>query len=150
MTVQAENPEQLRQAQDSFRQIKQLLAEVEDFPEAAHVCVRVPGAEVEVPLPASLMQQLAEMLRHLAEGNAVAIVPLNSTLTTQQAADLLNVSRPFLVKMLEDGQIPFTRTGSHRRVTYRDLLAFQAQQNRNAEAALQELADQAQQLDILN
>ena len=150
MATQADNSEQLQQAQEAFRQIKQLLAEVEDFPEAADVCIRISGAEIEVPLPAVLVQQVAEMLRHLAEGNAVSIVPLNSTLTTQQAAELLNVSRPFLVRLLEEGLIPFTKAGTHRRVTYRDVLAYKEQQNLEAEAAMQELADQAQELDILN
>ena len=150
MTVQADNAEQLQQAQDAFRQIKQLLAEVEDFPESADVCIRVAGAEVTVPLPGALVQQMAEMLRHLAEGNAVSIVPLHSTLTTQQAADLLNVSRPYFVRLLEEGKIPFTKAGTHRRVTYRDVLAFKEQQSRDAESAMQELADQAQELQILN
>jgi len=150
MTVQADNLEEIQQAQEAFRQIKQLLAEVEDFPEAAQVCIQVAGATVSVPLPAALVQQVAEMLRHLAEGSAVSIVPLHSTLTTQQAADLLNVSRPYLVRVLEDGKIPFTKAGTHRRVTYRDVLSFKEAQSRDAETAMQELADQAQELDMLN
>jgi excisionase family DNA binding protein len=74
-----------------------------------------PGGE-EVELSDALFHVLRQAVHHLSRGNSVAIAPLHRELTTQQAADLLNVSRPYLVQLLEEGHIPFTKTGTHRRV----------------------------------
>lgn len=101
-----------------------------------------------VELPGSVMRLLLDVLAELAEGNAVRVVPVHAELTTQEAADLLNVSRPHVVKLLEAGQIPFHRTGRHRRVRFADLMAFKAQRERDSHAALERLAQQAQELGL--
>ena len=92
------------------------------------------------------MRLLVDILAELADGNAVQVVPVHAELTTQEAADLLNVSRPHLVKLLEDGALPFHRTGKHRRVRFADLMQFKAARERDSEQAMQELAGQAQEL----
>lgn len=101
-----------------------------------------------VELPTSALRLLMDILAELASGNAVKIVPVHAELTTQEAADLLNVSRPHLVKLLEDGALPFHKTGRHRRVRFADLMQFKAARAHASEQAMQELARQAQELQI--
>jgi excisionase family DNA binding protein len=100
----------------------------------------------QVELPTSALRLLVDILGELADGNAVQVVPVHAELTTQEAADLLNVSRPHLVKLLEGGALPFHRTGKHRRIRFADLMAFKDQRDRDSEEALDELARQAQDL----
>lgn len=87
-----------------------------------------------VPLPASLVRVIREAAESLARGDSLTVVPLHTELTTQQAADLLNVSRPYLVRLVEGGTVPCTRTeGGQRRIRSSDLLAYKAR--RDAERA---------------
>ena len=95
-------------------------------------------------LPTSALRLLLDILAELAEGNAVRVVPVHAELTTQEAADLLNVSRPHLVKLLESGELAFHKTGKHRRIRFADLMAYKAARDQASVAALQELARQAQ------
>ncbi len=99
-----------------------------------------------VELPTTALRLLVDILAELAEGNAVKVVPVHAELTTQEAADLLNVSRPHLVKLLEEGALPFHKTGKHRRVRFADLMRFKAERDRASEQAMEELAKQAQEL----
>lgn len=100
----------------------------------------------EVELPTSALRLLVEILGELALGNAVKVVPIHAELTTQEAADMLNVSRPHLVKMLEDGKLKFTKTGRHRRVLFADLMAYKTQRDQHSADAMDALAQQAQEL----
>lgn len=100
----------------------------------------------QVELPTSALRLLVDILAELADGNAVKVVPIHAELTTQEAADLLNVSRPHLVKLLEDGVLPYHKTGKHRRVRFADLMQFKVQRDHESELAMQELANQAQEL----
>lgn len=100
----------------------------------------------QVELPTSALRLLVDILAELAEGNAVKVVPVHAELTTQEAADLLNVSRPHLVKLLEDGELPFHKTGRHRRVRFADLMQFKVRRDQVSEQAMAELAEQAQEL----
>lgn len=100
------------------------------------------------PVPVSLFTILLESVRQLSEGNAVAILPVMQELTTQQAADLLNVSRPHLVAVLEGGEIPHHKVGTHRRIYLRDLLTYKESRDRKRRETLQALVDDAQDLGI--
>jgi len=100
----------------------------------------------QVELPTSALRLLVDILAELADGNAVKVVPVHAELTTQEAADLLNVSRPHLVKLLEDGVLPFHRTGKHRRVRFADLMHYKETRDDAAEQAMSELARQSQEL----
>jgi len=100
----------------------------------------------QIELPTSALRLLVDILAELAGGNAVRVVPVHAELTTQEAADLLNVSRPHLVKLLEAGELPFHRTGKHRRVRFADLMHYKSERDRSSEQALAELTRQAQEL----
>ena len=88
------------------------------------------------------------MLSELGKGNALAVLPVHEELTTQQAADLLNVSRPFLVRMIEEGKLPSRKVGTHRRVRLRDALEYKQRLFESRSEPLAELADEAQELDL--
>jgi excisionase family DNA binding protein len=100
----------------------------------------------EVELPTSALRLLGDILAELADGNAVKVVPVHAELTTQAAADMLNVSRPHLVKLLEAGELAFHKTGKHRRVRFADLMAFKSEREQASEDAMAALAKQAQEL----
>jgi excisionase family DNA binding protein len=100
----------------------------------------------QIELPTSALRLLLDILAELAAGNAVQVVPVHAELTTQEAADLLGVSRPFLVRLLEEGELPFHRTGKHRRVRFADLMTYKSARDNASEAAMTELAREAQAL----
>jgi excisionase family DNA binding protein len=92
-------------------------------------------------------QLIIELLGHVSNGNMVTLVPVGTMLTTQQAADMLNVSRPHLTKLLKDGKIKFEEVGKHRRVPLAALMAYRDEKQRRQEAALAELARLGQEFD---
>jgi excisionase family DNA binding protein len=100
-------------------------------------------------LPRQAFELLQRLLTEMACGNAVSLVPQHAELTTNQAADVLGVSRPYLVKeLLKKGIIPFRKIGTHRRVAFADLMAYQEARSVQQEAAMQALADIAQENDM--
>ena len=100
------------------------------FKESAQGTAQLVGPDGKsLKLPNSVYTLLRQLVSELAEGNAVTIVPVRHELTTQQAADILNVSRPFLIKLLEAGEIPFRKVGTHRRILFEDLMAYKRQRS---------------------
>lgn len=110
--------------------------------------LRVIDGDEVITVPVSAMRMLVDILAHMAEGEAMALIPQDAELTTQQAADFLNVSRPFFVKLLEEGKLEFHKVGSHRRVYFRDLVAYKEQSMGERRKTLDELAKQAQELNM--
>ncbi len=111
--------------------------------------IKIQGSnQPALELPAAAVRLLVHLLTQMAEGNAVTLMPIHAQLTTQQAADLLGVSRPFLVKLLDEQRIPFHKVGTHRRVLFRDLMAYKARTDGARHEALDELTRQAQDLDM--
>jgi excisionase family DNA binding protein len=105
-------------------------------------------AAKEIALPSAAVRFLFELLTHMGRGHAVAVVPIQSELTTQQAADLLSVSRPYLVGLLESKKLPFHKVGTHRRVLYKDVVAYKNTIDRKRAAMLGKLTRQAQRLGL--
>jgi excisionase family DNA binding protein len=110
--------------------------------------IHIPETNEDVTLPASAVRLLVDLLAQMAEGNAVTLIPIHAELTTQQAADFLGVSRPFLVNLLEEGQLPHRKVGTHRRVLFKDLMNYKRQIDKKRLETLDELAAQAQELDM--
>ena len=107
--------------------------------------VRDAGREKTIELPAGAVKLLQAILEDMASGRAVTIVPQNAQLTTQQAADFLNVSRPFLVQLLEQKKLPFRLVGTHRRVRFEDVLRFRETIDADRRKMLDQLAAEAQE-----
>ena len=108
---------------------------------------RIEGAPI-LKLPPNVLRLFADMLGTLAQGNAVAVVPKELYVTTQEAAMFLNVSRPYLVRLLDEGNMPFHKVGTHRRIKFEDVVAYRDRRHQASHDALQELADQAQELNM--
>ncbi|RKH48101.1 helix-turn-helix domain-containing protein [Corallococcus sp. AB049A] len=97
-----------------------------------------------IPLPTDVLALMQQVLAILASGDAVTVVPVHKELTTQQAANLLNVSRQYLVQLLDEGRIPFHRTGTHRRVYSKDVLEYRARQKSERRAQLDAMMRESQ------
>jgi excisionase family DNA binding protein len=106
------------------------------------------GSDVGVTVPREAFELFLEVLGQMANGNAVTIVPVHAELTTQEAADMLNVSRPYLIELLETGKIGFRKVGTHRRIRVADLVAYQQADEGERKAALDELSQEAQKLGL--
>jgi excisionase family DNA binding protein len=123
---------------DSLRRI---LASQADDDEAVKLSLALGDNQIEpVTLAPALAASLMELLRLVSSGKGFRMIPVDAELTTQQAADLLNVSRPHLVKLLESNEMSFVKTGRHRRVKAADLFAYKKKRDTQRSDALSELA----------
>lgn len=95
----------------------------------------------EITLTPALSSLLMELLRHIGKGDAVTLVPISKMLTTQQAADILNVSRPFLVSLLDKGEIEYSLVGRHRRIQADHLFKYKKERDEKRSQALADLAE---------
>lgn len=122
-----------------------------DHSRAVHIAVvedgveRVDGSPL-LKLPPKVLRLFADLLGSLAQGKAVAIMPKDLDVTTQEAAMFLNVSRPYLIRLLDEGKIPHHKVGTHRRIRFEDVVKYKDERRKRSEDALQELVDQAQGL----
>jgi excisionase family DNA binding protein len=105
-------------------------------------------ARKTVKIPASAVRMLIQILEEMARGNAVALIPVHAELTTQEAADMLNISRPSLIQLLDEGKIEFRRVGTHRRVRFEAVMAYKRLADANRRAALAELAAYDQEIGL--
>ena len=142
-------PEPIR-AEAEETPLLELLREALEAPAARASAARLLAADGRpLELPESVYRVLVETVRELAEGNAVAVLPVRTELTTQEAADLLNVSRPYLIKLIEQGTVPCTLTaGNHRRLRLSDVLAYRRVRDEERRAALDEMSAEAERLGL--
>ncbi|MBH8566495.1 excisionase family DNA-binding protein [Nostoc sp. CENA67] len=99
------------------------------------------GNGEEITIPESVYQVLRQAVHAMASGKVISIVIQERELTTQQAAEMLNVSRPYLIKLLEQGEIPYIRVGTHRRVRFEDLMKYKQQRDNKRRKGLKELTE---------
>jgi excisionase family DNA binding protein len=106
------------------------------------------GEHDAVRIPTTAFRLLIDVLSEMAQGNAVNLIPVHAELTTQEAADMLNVSRPHLIKLLDRGVIPYHKVGTHRRVRYQNLVDYKVKVDTERLTALESLTAQAQELNM--
>lgn len=135
-------PEQALAAKDSSRKLVPLAK----MPKV-RLQLKMKGVPEEViELPAPAVKILARLLAHMAKGEAVTLVPTEKALTTNEAADFLNVSRPYLIKLLDSKKIPCQMVGKHRRVLFRDLSDYKRKMRQERLKALDQMAELSQEL----
>ncbi len=103
---------------------------------------------VEFLLTPAIVELIFRTIIHIAKGDAVTIVPFHPELTTQEAANFLNISRPYLIQLLEKGLIPFRLVGRHRRILFEDILKYKEKSKEKSRKAREELTNDAQDLDL--
>jgi excisionase family DNA binding protein len=120
---------------------KQLMSCIDDNP----LQITVNNKE-QITLSPKVARMLLDILTSMAKGEALTLIPYHAELTTQQAADYLNVSRPYLIKILEEHKIPFHKTGTHRRILFEDLVNYKTSIDSQRRQILDELAAESQEL----
>ncbi|WP_434130669.1 helix-turn-helix domain-containing protein [Methylocaldum sp. GT1BB] len=133
-------------AKESSRQLSLYLKTKEEA-QAIRV-IDQKGEHEAVKIPTAAFRLLIDILSEMAQGNAVSLIPVHAELTTQEAADILNVSRPYLIKLLDEGTIPYHKVGKHRRVRYQDVVDYKTRIDQERRKTLEELAAQAQELNM--
>ncbi len=127
--------------EEELQEIIELVSKISNLDQ--FVMLKSDGQEIEIP--SIVTKILYEIITILSKGGALTIIPMEKELTTQQAADILNVSRPFLVNLLENGEIPFHKTGTHRKILMKDLREYKEQINKNRTNKINEIINLSQE-----
>ncbi|WP_106211972.1 helix-turn-helix domain-containing protein [Kineococcus rhizosphaerae] len=146
MTIDASRgPTDADRAREALETVRRYLASHPETPEFVELLAA--GESEPLVVPRHVVELLATILSHMAAGEGVAVVPKNVELTTQQAADMLNVSRPYLIKLLELDEIEYRKVGTHRRIALESLLAYKRQDDLRRGEAVDELGALTQELE---
>lgn len=140
-------PEQTDSANQALRQVRSYLEAHRD--RRAITVTVADGEPASLTLPREAVELLAGLLAHLGAGRGVSVVPADAELTTQQAADMLNVSRPFLVGLLDAGEIEYRTVGTHRRIKASSLLEYKHHDDRRRHATADELTQLGQEMGLM-
>lgn len=138
-------------ARESSRRLSKILSRHPVGSDSSDFRLRVQAddePEEMVVIPSSAFRLLTDILTQMALGNAITLMPVHAELTTQQAADILNVSRPFLIGLIDNGKIVCRKVGTHRRIRFEDLMTYKREIDQQRTQALEELAAEAQALDM--
>ncbi|MDX9989544.1 helix-turn-helix domain-containing protein [Thiothrix unzii] len=111
-------------------------------------CLRLHNGNELLQVPVKAIRLLVDILDAMARGDAVSLIPIHKELTTQEAANILNVSRPYLVKLMEAGEIPFHKNGVRRRVFFKDLMEYKQKRDQASMLLLDELTAEAQEFEM--
>ena len=125
---------------------KELSNLVDNLSDVRKIALVINGQEIEVP--SVIYFALTEVVKTLNNGNSVTLIPMDKELTTQQAADILNVSRPYFIKLLENGTIKFRKTGTHRKVLMQDLIEYRDKRAENRRSSIEEMSELSQELGL--
>lgn len=125
---------------------KELSNLVDNLSNVGKIALVINGQEIEVP--SVIHFALTEVVKTLNNGDSVTLIPMDKELTTQQAADILNVSRPYFIKLLENGTIKFRKTGTHRKVLMQDLIEYRNKRAENRHASIEEMSELSQELGL--
>jgi excisionase family DNA binding protein len=141
------DPADVRTADVALRHVRNYLAHHRGVHDVRVLVEEDPAHEALV-VPRSAVELLARILAHMAAGQGVSVVPADAELTTQQAADLLNVSRPFLIGLLDAGEIEYRKVGKHRRVRADSLLDYKRKDDQRRREAADELTALGQEMGL--
>ena len=106
------------------------------------------GETHKIEIPANAVKLMIELLTQLGQGNSVSITPIHAELTTQEAADILNMSRPTFIKLLDSGKVPYTKTGNRRKVAFADVMNYKGEMDTKRLKALEELTALDQEMGL--
>lgn len=140
--------EDAKLSEQSSRILAPLIRLTQSKPTQQLKVIEEDGTEQTVEIPSTAFHLLVDILAQMAQGNAVTLIPIHAELTTQEAADILNVSRPFLIKLIESGELPYRRVGRHRRIFFKDVMKYKQQIDNQRMQVLDELVAQAQELNM--
>jgi excisionase family DNA binding protein len=127
--------EEQRAARESYEALASSIEQLRtEMPE-----IEIEETEEKIRIPINALRFLAAILKEISLGNPVSIVPIATEITTQAAAELLGCSRPHIVKLLEEGKIPYTTVGKHRRIKYEDIVTFKKEMKARQRTKIQEL-----------
>ncbi len=113
--------------------------------------LRMIVGDQDITVPVKAVQMLADILKQMALGNAISIIPIHAELTTQQAADFLSVSRPYLIKnILDTNKLPYHLSGNRRKVFFKDLMEYKAKQKAASKEAMTRLAKVSQEMELMD
>ena len=131
------------------RQSRQALASLIKSDQKIRLRVRAEGvSHEEIALPLSASKLLLEALEEIGKGNDVILVSMNTELSTQQAADMARVSRPFFIKLLDEGKLPYRKVGAHRRVLHADVICYMKEEEKRRTQIMDELVAESQRLGL--
>jgi len=135
-------------AGSALTQVREYLSRHPMGPEDVRIQVDDVDDADELLVPRAALELFARVLAHMAAGHSVSVVPAHAELTTQQAADLLNVSRPYLVKLLDGGEIEFRKVGTHRRILFSSLMDYLRRDDQRRRASADELSALTQEMGL--
>ena len=137
LDIKRPTKEEQRTALESYDTLAASLDQIRtEFPE-----IEIEETKEKIRIPISALKFLVRILKEISQGNPVSIVPIATEITTQAAAELLGCSRPHIVKLLENGKIPFNKVGKHRRIKYEDLVAYKKEMKTLQRRKIQELME---------
>lgn len=134
------------QPPSSDNEKKELSNLVDNLSNVGKIALVINGQEIEAP--SVIYFALTEVVKTLNNGDSVTLIPMDKELTTQQAADILNVSRPYFIKLLENGTIKFRKTGTHRKVLMQDLIEYRDKRAENRHSSIEEMSKLSQELGL--
>lgn len=133
-------------AMASYSALSAVLEDLE--PSNNDVEIEIEETEEKIKIPFLVLQLLAQILKVTSQGKPISIVPVVTEMTTQAAAEILGCSRPHLIKLLEHGEIPFTKVGRHRRVKYEDVISYKRKMKEKQKALLIAMMKADEEIDL--